>query len=278
MLRSMHDLERYTIAATDGNVGEVKDFLFDDEEWVVRYFVVETGSWLSSRKVLISPIGIQKANLKEKVFPVSITKEQVKDSPSVNTDKPISRQHEMDHLGYYGYPYYWGGTGLWGAGMYPYSLSPGFGLYADSKEESDSTELANEKANRELHQNDDPNLRSCKTVIGYHIHAVDGELGHVSGLLIEENTMAVRYLMVDTTNWFSGKKVLISPEWIENIDWIDNSVHINLTRHQIKEAPEYHSTKDLNREHELAVYDHYGLTGYWARAEKTNLTEENQPK
>ncbi|SHF27565.1 PRC-barrel domain-containing protein [Marinomonas polaris DSM 16579] len=275
MLRSMHDLERYTIAATDGNVGEVTDFLFDDEEWVVRYFVVETGSWLSSRKVLISPIGIEKANWRERVFPVSITKEQVKNSPKIDTDQPVSRQHEIDHLGYYGYPYYWGGTGFWGGGMYPYSLYPGFGHYPDSKEESDNATLAHEKAKRELHQNDDPNLRSCKAIIGYKIHAIDGEMGHVSGLLIEDNTMAVRYFMVDTTNWFGGHKVLISPEWIEDMDWTDNSVTINLTRHQIKEAPEYHTTKNLNREHELAVYDHYGLTGYWARGEKANLVKQD---
>ncbi|MCG6201810.1 PRC-barrel domain-containing protein [Psychromonas antarctica] len=261
MLRSMYDLDHYSIAATDGNVGEVTDFLFDDKEWVVRYFVVETGSWLSNRKVLISPIGILKTNWLKKVFPVSITKEQVENSPKIDTDKPVSRQHEIDLLGHYGYPFYWGSTGFWGDGMHPYLLSSGLGQ--DPQKELDSTALAHEEINRELHQNDDPNLRSCKTIIGYHIHAIDGDIGHVSELLIEDDTMAARYLIVDTTNWFGGKKVLISPEWIEEMDWFDNSVTINLTCLQIKEAPEYHPNEELNRDNELAVYNHYGFTGYW---------------
>ena len=119
MLRTMNDLEGYAIRATDGTIGHVKDFYFDDETWVIRYLVVDTGTWLSSRKVLISPVAIGHPNWAEKVLPVSITKEQVKNSPDIDTEKPVSRQHEIRYLGYYGYPYYWGGTGLWGGGLYP---------------------------------------------------------------------------------------------------------------------------------------------------------------
>ncbi len=119
MLRSMHDLQDYAIRATDGDIGHVKDFYFDDEWWAVRYLVVETGTWLSDRKVLISPIAIGRPNWTDKVLPVSITKEQVKDGPDIDTEKPVSRQHEISYLGYYGYPYYWDGGGLWGAGAYP---------------------------------------------------------------------------------------------------------------------------------------------------------------
>src|SRR5664279_428506 len=124
MLRSMNDLEDCVIHATDGSIGQVKDLYFDDKAWVIRYLVVDTGSWLSSRNVLISPIAIGHPNWTEKVLPVSITKEQVKNSPSIDTDKPVSRQHEMRYLGYYGYPLYWGGAGLWGGGMYPYIMMP----------------------------------------------------------------------------------------------------------------------------------------------------------
>lgn len=114
MLRSINDLKNYSIVASDGSVGDVKDFLFDDLAWVIRYFVVETGTWLSSRKVLISPTAIQEPNWEEKIFPVLLAKEQVRNSPDIDTDKPVSRQHEMDYLGYYGYSYYWGGVGFWG--------------------------------------------------------------------------------------------------------------------------------------------------------------------
>jgi len=119
MLSSMEDLEHYAIRATDGAIGQVKDFYFDDEAWVIRYLVVDTGTWLSSRKVLISPIAIGEPNWAEKILPVSITKEQVKNSPDIDTDKPVSRQHERRYLGYYGYPYYWGGGGPWGDEIYP---------------------------------------------------------------------------------------------------------------------------------------------------------------
>jgi hypothetical protein len=127
MLHSMKDLEGYTIGATDGVIGHVKDFYFDDEAWVIRYLVVETGAWLSSRRVLISPIAINEPNWSEKSFPAAITQEQVKNSPNIDTDKPVSRQHEIAYSGYYGYPYYWGGGGFWGNGVYPGMMLSGVG-------------------------------------------------------------------------------------------------------------------------------------------------------
>src|SRR5665213_2117878 len=128
MLRSMKDLEGYAIRATDGDIGHVKDLYFDDDKWVIRYLVVETGTWLSSRKVLISPFAVGDPDWAARVLPVSITKEQVKNSPDIDTDKPVSRQHEMQYLGYYGYPYYWGGAGFWGAGVYPSMMVMGIGF------------------------------------------------------------------------------------------------------------------------------------------------------
>jgi len=119
MLRRMKDMEGYAIGATDGLIGHVKDFYFDDETWVIRYLIVETGEGLSSRRVLISPFSINQPNWSEKAFPAAITLEQVKNSPHIDTDKPVSRQHEMGYLGYYGYPYYWAGGSLWGGGLYP---------------------------------------------------------------------------------------------------------------------------------------------------------------
>ena len=112
MLRTINDLEDYAIRATDGDIGHVKDVYFDDETWVVRYLVVDTGTWLSSRKVLLSPIAIGQPNWTDKVLPASITKDQVENSPDINTKKPVSRQQEIRLLEYYGYPYYWGNCGM----------------------------------------------------------------------------------------------------------------------------------------------------------------------
>ncbi|MEO8627186.1 MAG: PRC-barrel domain-containing protein [Betaproteobacteria bacterium] len=268
MLRSMNDLEDYAIRATDDTIGHVKDFYFDDEAWVVRYLVVDTGNWLSSRKVLISPIAIGQPNWAEKVLPVSITKEQVKDSPDIDTDKPVSRQHEIRYLGYYGYPYYWGGTGLWGGGLYPGMMLTGYAGFAPTPQAvSPGAEEAYARASAARHKDDDPHLRSCKAVMSYRIEATDGDIGHVHGLLVDEQTWAIRYIVVDTSNWWLGHQVLIAPQWIRDVRWGDSTVAVNLTRQAVKDAPAYDPATQLDRTQEMSLYKHYGRPAYWEAEE-----------
>ncbi len=271
MLRSMHDLQDYAIHATDGAIGHVKDFYFDDESWVIRYLIVETGAWLSSRKVLISPIAIGKANWRDKLLPVAITKEQMRNSPDINTDKPVSRQQEIEYLGYYGYPYYWGGSGLWGGWGYPGLMMPatiGTPSYAGSTAPSNAvppeTAKLFEQAKAKRHENDDLNLRSCEEVIGYHIDATDGDIGHIKGLLVDEETWAIRYLIVNTSHWWLGHEVLIASEWLQNVSWAEKTVSVNLTRQAVKDAPPYDSDSQLNRQEEMDIHEHYRRSGYWA--------------
>jgi hypothetical protein len=272
MLRNMNDLKEYTIRATDGDIGRVKDFYFDDEAWVIRYLVVESGSWLSSRKVLISPIAIDHPNGTEKILPVSITKEQVKNSPDIDTEKPVSRQHERRYLGYYGYPAYWGGGGLWGGGLYPYMMMPG---YAGSASMPDAGHSEAEKAYAEhaeaaRHQDDDLHLRSCMAVMGYHIQATDGDIGHVEGLLVDEKTWAIRYFVVNTSNWWLGHQVLIAPQWIQEVSWSDSTVSVNLTQQAVQDAPRYDSAAPPDRAQEMGIYEHYGRPGYWGTEVERN--------
>lgn len=264
MLRSMNDLENYTIGATDGPIGQVKDFYFDDDAWAVRYLVVETGSWLNSRRVLISPIAVHHPDWAGRSLPVSITQAQVRNSPDIDTDKPVSRQHETDYLGYYGYPAYWGGMGLWGEGLYPYALEPGFAGYSIDQAERQREEAAFAQAERARHRQDDPHLRSCKVVTGYHVQALDGEIGHVEDLLVDEETWAIRYLVLNTSNWWMGHRVLVAPQWITGVHWSDESMAIDLTRASIQQAPPYDSSAELNRQREMGLYDHHGRKGYWA--------------
>jgi hypothetical protein len=270
MLRSLDDLEGYAIRATDGLIGHVSDFYFDDEAWVVRYLVVEAGSWLSSRKVLISPVAFGQPNWTDKVLPVSVTREQVKNSPDIDTDKPVSRQHEMEYFGYYGYyPYYWGGAGLWGAGAYPGAMLTGGG-YAGSGAEYLTAQAEQARVAREAgqHENDDPHLRSGKAVMKYHIEASDGGIGHVQGLLLDDETWAIRYLILDTSNWWVGHQVLIAPKWIQHVSWSERMVSVNLTRQSIKDAPPYHSAATLDRDGEINLHKHYKRAGYWAHEVK----------
>jgi hypothetical protein len=263
MLRKLKDLENYKIGATDGEIGHIKDFYFEDDAWVVRYFVVETGSWLSSRQVLISPISVRHPDWLARTLPVSITQAQVKHSPGIDTDQPVSRQHEEQFMGYYGYPAYWGGGGLWGEGLYPYSAMPGEPGYPVDRVQRDRQLEAYLREERARHRNDDLHLRSCKAVTGYHIAATDGEIGHVSGFLVDDETWAIRYLIVDTSNWWMGHEVLIAPLWIQGVHWSDESVSVDLSRETIKSAPPYDSSIDWSREQDLSLYRHYGRTGYW---------------
>jgi hypothetical protein len=264
MLRSMKDLENYEISATDGQIGHLKDFYFDDDAWIVRYLVVDTGSWLSSRKVLISPISVRHADWLERMLPLSITKAQVSSSPNIDTDKPVSRQNEQQYLGYYGYPYYWEGTGLWGDGLYPYAMAPGYIAGGVGWVEHEREIEAGLRAERERHRNDDPHLRSCNAVAGYHVHAIDGEIGHVAGFIVDDQTWAIRYIIIDTSNWWLGHKILIAPAWITGVHWTDQTVSVNLGRELIEAAPAYDPKMDWTREMDRSLYQHYGRTGYWA--------------
>ena len=277
MLRSAKDLNDYKISATDGEVGHVKDLYFDDDAWAIRYFVVDTGTWLSSRKVLISPISVHHPNWSGQTLPVSITKAQVKNSPAFDADKPVSRQNEEQYLGYYGYPYYWGGGGMWGEGLYPYAMVPGYAGYGVDRAERDREMEAYVREDRARHRNDDPHLRSCNAVTGYHIHATDGDIGHVSGFLVDDETWAIRYLIIDTSNWWMGHKVLVAPAWIKGVQWFDEKVSVDLSRDSIKTAPVYDPALDWSRDQERGLYRHYGRSGYWADNRAGSTVYETAP-
>jgi hypothetical protein len=264
MLRSMKDLEDYAIGATDGTIGHVKDFYFDDQKWVIRYFVVETGAWLLSRKVLISPFAIGKPNWADKILPVPLTRQQVKDSPDIDTDKPVSRQHEITYLGYYGYPTYWGGPGLWGEGLYPNMMMPGYaGFDLTPRAGQFDAERIYDQIEASKHENDDPHLRSCQAVVGYHVNAAEGDIGHVCGMLVDEQTWAIRYFIVDTSNWWLGHQVLIAPPWIQDLNWSESTVSVNMTRQAVRDAPAYDPAAPLDHEQEMNLHRHYGRAGYW---------------
>ncbi len=264
MLRNTNDLHDYAIQATDGSIGHVKDFYFDDQAWVIRYLVVDTGTWLASRKVLVSPMAIGYPDWTGKVFPVSMTKEQVSNSPDIDTDKPVSRQHEMEYLNYYSYPYYWGGTGLWGGEMGPNMIMPGHEAHSAApvplRSESQTAQHETQALARE---HDDPHLRSCKVVMGYHIHATDGDIGHVQSLLVDGETWAIRYLVVDTSNWWLGHKVLIAPQWVQDISWPSTKVSVNLTRQAVQDAPAYNPSEPFDRKQEDSFFKHYKRANYW---------------
>jgi hypothetical protein len=250
MLTNKH-VKDFAILARDGELGTVVDIYFDDETWAIRYLVVDTGGWLSGRRVLISPISVIRTDWAAKQIDVALTKRQVENSPNIDTHQPVSRQHEAAYLGYYGYPYYWGGPYLWGPAFYPAGS-------ADPRNAS-----AEAIAARVGRESQDSHLRSTEAVSGYNIEAADGEIGHVAGFVVDEEAWAIRYMEVATRNWWPGKKVLVSPAWIERVSWADSKVYVGLSRGAIQDGPEYIESRPITREYENRLYFHYGRPPYW---------------
>jgi sporulation protein YlmC with PRC-barrel domain len=252
VLRKATQLAGCTIHATDGDIGSVNTIYFDDGHWTVRYFVVDTGKWLPGRKVLISPIAIRQLNWDGWTLDVILTREQVRNSPDIDTDLPVSRQHELDYYRYYGYPHYWGGAAL-ASGAY---VAPG----ARTDEARGMAEI---RALEQEGKSHDPHLRDVRAVNGYHIRAADGDIGHVEDFLLDDQTWRIRYLVIDTSNWLGGRRVLVAPAWVAAVSWAESKVHLLISRRAVKESPEYDATATVSRDYERALYSHYGYTGYW---------------
>jgi len=248
MLNKAQTLKGYKLHSLNGEIGKIKEFYFDDHYWTIRYLVADTGNWLTGTQVLISPYALAAVNKEEQYIAIDLNKKQIEDSPSLNTDKPVSRQFEEGYYEYYGWPMYWGGSFMWGAyPSYPY-------IVRDREKWREPTQ--GEKAW-------DPHLRSTQDVSGYHIQAADGDIGHVEDFIIDDETWAIRYLIVDTQNWWPGKKVLVSPQWIERVSWSESTVFVNLTREAIKQSPEYTEESLLTRDYETGLHRHYDRQGYW---------------
>jgi len=249
LLRNAKRLEGHALRARDGMLGEVKDFYFDDHHWHVRYCVVETGRWLHSRRVLISSEVLGDYDATLEAFPVDLTMEQVRRSPDVDTDKPVSRQHEETLRQHYGWPGYWGIV-LGADGLANPILEP---TPATSDADAGFTD-----GDRPLKRRGDPFLRSVNDTIGYRLEASDGALGHVEDFLIDDEDWRIRYLVVDTRNWWAGRKVVVAPAWILDVSWEKARVAVDLTRNMIKNSPPYEPTMPWSEDYAGALHEHYG--------------------
>lgn len=246
MQRNVKNLVGHNIQATDGELGKVHEFYFDDATWTIRYLVVETGNWLSNRKVLLAPASLGKPDWESQRLLVNLTMEQVRNSPVSDTDKPVSRQHEIELAQHYAWPTYWSGGMSVGSmpGMTPSvpvldKSVPGHNVSAPEWQ-------------------DDLHLRSTRHVTGYHIQATDGEIGHVEDFIIDDAIWAILYLVVDTRNWLPGKNVLLVPRWLKEVNWDTSKVFVDLTRESVKNCPAYDPSQPINKEYEGKISDYYG--------------------
>ena len=263
MLHSADDLKACQIRSIDSNLGKINDLYFDDDAWVIRYFIVSTHNWLFKREVLISPIALEKPDWLNKIIPVNLSQEQLDHSPDISAHEPVSRQQEIQYFGYYGYPIYWGGSGLWGEGLYPGGLMPD----TDNINEQLNAEQAKAYSNS---QEIDPHLRSWEKVKGFVVIGSDGEIGHIQDLLIDELTYAVRYVIVRANDWWIGHDILVVPQWFHDIKWTDSSVKVDHTRAEVKGAPLYDSLVKMDRDWEISMHNHYEREGYWSKESESS--------
>ncbi len=264
MLRSALEIRGYRIRATDGEIGKAHDLYFDDSQWRVRYLVVDTGTWLPGRRVLVSPVSLGQPDWSNHVIPVALNREQIEKSPSVAADKPVSRQLEQELVTHFGWPMYWAPP--------PSPTNPGA---AGTPPAPPAPQIEREQAQSGggVHGGD-PHLRSLQEVTGYSILAQDGEVGHVEDLVIDDEDWAVRYIVVDTRNWLPGRKVILAPHWFEKFDWRHSKAVVELNRQTIKESPPYNPDQPVNRDYEGNLYDYYGRPAYWSDTEPPTVSRK----
>jgi uncharacterized protein YrrD len=241
MIRGVKELRGLKMYSIDEEIGKLVDIYFEENEWIVRYLVVEVGDWLDRKTILFSPLAV---TLLEDGIKIGIKREMIEKSPAVDVERPISRQQEVELHRYFDWPFYWV--------RLDHSSYPLVEMYTEMREKGN---IADEV--------ESPLLRSAREVTGYKIAARDGEIGSVDNFLIDDTSWRILYMVVDTGSWLPGRKVLISPTWIEEISWNDSRVRVNLDQDTIRNSPEYDPSAPPDREYEDRLYDHYERDKYW---------------
>jgi sporulation protein YlmC with PRC-barrel domain len=245
MLNKANALKDYKVNSLDGLIGQVKEFYFDEKYWVIHYLVADTGNWLNAGQVLISPYARITAVRDKKLIAVELTKKQIEDSPSLNSERPNPRQSEQVYYGYYGWPMYSSGFFIWG---------PHASVILDHEQWRNSTQGA--KAS-DLH------MHSTYGASGLKIEAADQDIGQVEDLIIDDETWVIRYIIINIRDCRLGKKILFSPQWIERVSWNESKAYVNLSRETIEQAPEYTEESLITRDYETALHRHYNRREYW---------------
>jgi hypothetical protein len=259
MLRPFHSLRGSALAASDGEIGKIREFYFDDELWIVRYLIVEAGSCLSSREVLIVPLVLGAIDPRSGAIAVTLTREQVLHAPLIETDRPISQQEEARLHQHYDWDPHRLPRGVPGLMLVPSALAPA-PAFAPAPEVSEilQPDLPPDSRGAKGHRH----LRSSAEVLsGYTINAQDAEIGIVNDFIVDDVEWRVRYLEIHTGILFFGKDKLLAPEWVERISHETAEVFVNLVSAAIKDAPEYNSAEPLSQVFEQRLHDHYSRKG-----------------
>ncbi len=246
MLLSANHLLDFDVEAIDGNIGTVDDFYFDGKQWLVRYVVVDTGRIFPGKKVLLSPHSFGHCLPQQKIMPVNMERKTVKESPDSSSELPVSKLHEIEIHKYYNWAPYWDNDFV--TSPSPLMMEP----VIDEKQRAEFEEKIKNVT-----------LRSIKEIKGYHIKANDGQIGSIQDFILEDDNWTIRYIVVDAGTFLHGRKVLLSLEWVGDIDWASGTVKVDMSVEQIKNSPEFNPSAPVNREYEIQLFDYYGRPKYW---------------
>jgi len=240
MKRSLKEILGYTIKTKDGENGRVKDFIFDEKQWAVRYLEADFGSLFSSQKLLIPKVFFDSPDWDKKHFPIELKQSDFEKCPKPEDRKPVSRKLEEEIYEFYELNPYWAKAYFGSAGNFYPPRPINVPSRISSEEDVDTI------------------LRSFKEVEGYHIHAMDGKLGHIEDIIIDDIDWQIIYVIIDTKNWLPwSKKVIIAVDWMESISYVKQEVNINLKTEIIKNAPEFNSVNLIDFKFEKSLFDYY---------------------
>jgi len=249
MLHSVNVLKESTVHATDGSVGHIEDAYFDESEWVVRYLVVNTGPWIFGRTVLIMPQSVTSLHREEKMIYLDVTRKTVKESPDVDTRKPISRLKEEEFHDYYRLPVYWNRSQAWSKEQFPGAMPVSRDNIGEERQDRES----------EMYEN---SLRSAREMDRYEVSARGEALGSTLDFIVDPETWKIRYLVVARDG--AGRKLtVLSPDWIRKVSWIESSIDIDMPREKIENSPDIESIENVSRDYEKKLYDYYEAARYW---------------
>lgn len=260
MIRNINDLKGFRVRTTDGEVGTVQDFYFDDNDWTVRYFVTKLDNELGGRTILIAPVAAGPTDINSRTIPLKINRDVIMNSPDIDTAKPISRQEEERIHNYYDWPVYWNPNDVYGLGVGDLSSVPMMELEADLREQTADAEEA-------AASGENVHLRSITEVTGYHVMARDETVGVVEDFLVDDRTWEIIYLIVDTNGILPGGKVIVSPDWSERVSWTQSMIFLDLLKEEIQNSPPYDPKQLPDRDYEDLLYEHYRRPKYWDKNE-----------
>ncbi|MCF3942003.1 PRC-barrel domain-containing protein [Oceanobacillus alkalisoli] len=234
-------LQTYNIDATDGEMGKIKDIYIDDNDWKIRYAIVDTRKWLPERKVLLPPSIFIGVNPENESMEVEYDKSTIKNSPPVPEGTDLTRDKENQLFKYFGWTRYWSDDVILSGEKRP------LGRVGSNEEEwyermEDPLYDADEGELRRHHR--DNNLRSHEEIMNSRAHGKNGKLGKVVDFIYDDD-WKVKYIVLTSNNVMTNDYYPYPIERITSVDWFEGDVYLDETVEQFANKTNYPSNEDI---------------------------------